>query len=402
LNKTPNFFHLSLPFAIVNGVVWGIGIMVIPLLAQTIMKAGTSFAMLNLGIAVGAILWGMLSHKVKVKNLIFASNFLAFIGWGLIILFYHNFLVPLVFVFGFFAAGIFALASVVVTNTYDKSQWDKYISLMQAVMTIGTVVGLLITSVYTKAVVALPFLIIGFLSYLPIMHYHNHFAKHYTLHSSLLKPKMHFSEVFRGYFYHRFNVKHFLHLKNRQILTINLGWILALLSAAPIYAMYPLLMKNMFLIKESYSSLIYALSTALGALFFIVAGKISEKHTPFLSFNAGIVLYILSSALMLVAIFTSIHILGAAGFILMIIAWSFIAVGMNVGIVKLVDESKRAELLGVASTFQSLDNMAGGFLGGIIATKFGYTYVIMFSLMFAFFALIAGLALLKKDSIKGV
>jgi len=397
LEKTPNFFHVALPFSIVNGVVWGIGIMVIPLLAKTSIKAGLAFAMLNLGIGIGAVVWSVLSHTIKIKNLIFASSLLSFAGWLLILLFNRTFLIPLVFVFGFFTAGIFALASIVVTNTYNKPLWDKYISLMQALMTFGTVVGLLITSVYTSAIVAIPFLIIGFLSYVPLLQYHNYIVKHHELHSSLLKPKMHFSEIFTGYFFRRFSIKHILYLKNKQVLLINLGWIFALLAAAPIYAVYPLLMKHVFLVKESLSSLIYAVSTGLGVGFFIIAGRISEKRSPFLSFNIGILLYILSFALMFCGIYTSFYILGVTGFVFMIIAWSFIAVGMNVGIVKLVDESKRAELLGVANALQSFDNVIGGFAGGIIAASFGYRYVILFSLIFSIFAIIAGISLLRYN-----
>lgn len=394
--KTPNFFHLSLPFSIVNGVVWGIGIMIIPILAQTSMKAGLAFAMLNMGIGIGAVMWSVLSHTIKIKTLIFASSLLSCVGWLLIILFHSEFLIPLVFVFGFFAAGIFALASVIVTNTYDKPQWDKYISLMQAFMTIGTVIGLLIVSFYTNAIVAIPFLIIGFLSYIPLAQYHNHVTKHHTLNSSLLKPKMHFSEIFTGYFYHRFRIKHIFNIKNKRVLLINFGWIFALLAAAPIYAMYPLLMKHVFFINESSSSLIYALSTGLGVVFFIAAGKISEKHNPFISFNIGIYLYAFSFALMLLGIYTPLYVLGAIGFVFMIIAWSFIAVGMNIGIVKLVSEAKRSELLGVANMLQSFDNVIGGFIGGVIATHFGYTYVILFSLVFTMFAMVAGGGLLSR------
>ncbi len=402
MEKKPNFFHLSLPFSIVNGVVWGIGIMVIPMLAKTSMKAGLAFAMLNLGIGIGAMVWSFLSHIIKVKNLVFASSILSFIGWLLILIFHKTLLVTFVFIFGFFSAGIFSLASVIVTNTYSKSSWDKYISLMQAVMTLGTVAGLLFTSVYTSGVVAIPFLIIGFLSYIPLLQYHNYIVKHHELHSSLLKPKMHFSEIFTGYFFRRFRIKHILHFKHKKILLINLGWIFALLAAAPIYAVYPLLMKHVFFVKESVSSLIYAVSTGLGVVFFIIAGKISEKLSSFLSFNIGILLYVLSFIMMLCGIFTSFPMSGVVGFVFMIIAWSFIAVGMNVSIVKLVDESKRAELLGVANMLQSFDNVIGGFAGGIIATHFGYTYVILFSLIFSVLAIMAGGTLLKGKIAGGI
>ncbi len=402
MRKYLSFFYLALPFSIVNGVVWGIGIMTLPILAKTGARAGLTFAMINLGIGVGAVLWGTLSHKFNLRNLIFASSFLSFLGWLIIVLFHGKFLIPLAFFFGIFTAGIFALASVIVTNTYKEKEWDKYISLMQALMTFGTVVGLLITSIYTNVLAGIPFLIIAFLSYIPLSRHHGYVVKHHKLDSALLKPKMHFSEIFTGYFYHQFKLKHFLHLRDKRILLLNLGWIFSLLAAAPVYAMYPLLMKHAFLVKESSSSLIYAVSTGLGVYFFILAGKMSEKKSPLFSFNAGILLYLVSFLLMFIGIKTQFYFLGILGFILMIIAWSFISVGMNVSIVKLADESKRAELLGVANTLQSFDNVIGGFLGGIIAGIFGYSYVILFGLVFTFFAIIIGISLLKNKTIGGI
>jgi len=44
----------------------------------------------------------------------------------------------------------------------------------------------------------------------------------------------------------------------------------------------------------------------------------------------------------------------------------------------------------------------GGFLGGIIAEIFGYSYVILFGLVFTFFAIIIGISLLKYKTIGGI
>ena len=81
LMKKPNFYYLSLPFSIVNGVVWGIGIVSLPLLAKTTARAGLTFAMINLGIATGAIVWGHLSRKFKLNNLISTGTVLSFLAW---------------------------------------------------------------------------------------------------------------------------------------------------------------------------------------------------------------------------------------------------------------------------------------------------------------------------------
>ena len=147
-SNRPNFYYLSLPFSIVNGVVWGIGIVSLPLLAKTTSKAGLTFAMINLGIAVGAVAWGHLTTKFRLSSLILSGTVLSFAGWLAIVLLDGKFLVPLAFVFGTFTASIFTYASVMITNTYPKELWDKYIARMQAFMTFGTVAGLLITSLY--------------------------------------------------------------------------------------------------------------------------------------------------------------------------------------------------------------------------------------------------------------
>jgi len=218
--KKPNFYYLSLPFSIVNGVVWGIGIVALPLLAKTTARAGLTFAMVNLGIALGAIVWGHLTSKFRLNNLIFTGTVLSFLAWLAITLLNGKFLIPLAFVFGTFTASIFTYASVMITNTYPKDLWDKYIAQMQAFMTFGTVVGLLVTSLYAKAVVALPFLLTAILVYLPFYKHHKAKATHEHLHFSLMRPKQHFAELFNGYFHGHIRWKHWLNFKNKALLLL--------------------------------------------------------------------------------------------------------------------------------------------------------------------------------------
>ncbi len=381
--KKPNFYYLSLPFSIVNGVVWGIGIVSLPLLAKSTARAGLTFAMINLGIAAGAIVWGHLTPKFRLNNLIFTGTVLSFLAWLAIVLFNGRFLIPLAFVFGTFTASIFTFASVMVTNTYPKDLWDKYIAQMQAFMTFGTVVGLLVTAVYARVVVGLPFLFLAILAYLPFYKHHRHVARHHELHSGILKPKMHFAELFNGYFHHHIRWKHFLNFKNKSLLLLNVRWIFVLLAPAPVYAMYPLLMKKLFHLSATGSSLVYALSTAFGVVLFITAGKIAKKKSPFFTLNLGTVLYILSFILMLAGMHTNLFFLGIIGFILMIFSWAFISTGMNIGVVELTREEKRGEALGLANSFQSIDNVLGGAIGGFVVASMGYQVIMYLGILFS-------------------
>ncbi len=389
--KTPSFYSLALPFAIVNGVVWGIGIVSLPLLAGSTSRAGLTFAMINLGIAVGAIAWGHLTTKFRLGNLIFSGTALSFLAWLAIVLLDGKFLIPLAFVFGTFTASIFTYASVMITNTYPKVLWDKYIARMQAFMTFGTVSGLLITSVYARPVVALPFLLLAIVAYLPFYKHHRRKAVHHHLHFSLLRPKQHFAELFNGYFHGHIRWRHFLNFKNKALLLLNIRWIFVLLAPAPVYAMYPLLMKKAFHLSTTGSSLVYAVSTAIGVGLFLWAGNIARKKSAAFTLNLGILSYALSFVLMLAGIWTQIAAVGIFGFMVMIFSWAFISTGMNIRVVELTDERKRGEALGLANTFQSIDNVAGGAIGGFLVASMGYPVIMYFGILFSGIAIALGI-----------
>ena len=386
--KKPNFYYLSLPFSIVNGVVWGIGIVALPLLAKTTSRAGLTFAMINLGIAAGAVVWGHLTTKYRLNNLIFTGTVLSFLAWLAIVLLDGRFLIPLAFVFGTFTASIFTYASVMITNTYPKELWDKYIARMQAFMTFGTVVGLLITSLYARPVVAIPFLLLAIVAYLPFYKHHKKIAIHHHLHFSLLRPKQHFAELFNGYFHGHIRWKHLLNFKNKALLMLNIRWIFALLAPAPVYAMYPLLMKKAFHLSTTGSSLVYALSTAVGVVLFITAGNIAKKKSAFFTMNLGILSYALSFVFMLTGMWTNFSLIGILGFMLMVFSWAFISTGMNISVVELTDEQKRGEALGLANSFQSIDNVLGGAIGGFLVAAMGYTVIMYFGILFSGMAML--------------
>lgn len=398
--KKPPFFLLALPFIIINGTVWGIGIVSLPLLAGTPAKAGLTFAMINLGIATGSVIWGKLSGKIKLNQLIFIGSVLSFLGWLAIFLLNGKALIPLAFVFGNFTASIFALASVVVTTTYPKELWDKYIAQMQAYMTLGTSVGLLVTALYAKVAIGLPFLFIAIVAYLPFFKLHKTTVIHHPLHFSLLKPKGHFAEMFTAYFHVHLRKIHLLNFKNKKLLFLNVRWLIALLAPAPVYAMYPLLMKKVFMVSTSESSLVYSISTAIGIFIFILAGKISKKKSAGFTFNSGITLYLISFVFMLAGIYTKLYFLGIIGFVVMILSWSFISTGMNISVVEIAEESKRGEALGIANSLQSIDNVIGGAAGGFIVNAIGYPVVLIFGFMFSGIALI--LRVFKNSNHKNI
>ncbi len=374
------FWKTALPFVMINAIVWGVGSISLPILAKTNSRAGLVFAMLNLGIAIGAPIWGILSKKMKNSMLIFLSAAISTVVWIVLTLLHGDLLIPMALIFGFFTAGIFALATVRVTELYPKEEWDDYIARMQSYMTAGQVAGALATSLYAGVAIGIPFLIVGLVASIPLRLLTRFSATH-TIHLSKLTPKSRFFDIMTGHYHSHFKLAHLVHFKNKTLLLFYIRWALILLTPGPVYAMYPLLMKGSFGVTQPVSSLIYSVATALGVVFFIMAGKFSEKQGPFKVFNVGIIMSVVAFAMMISVEFGLNGMIGIIGIILMILSWPFISVGMNIGTVELVESDKEGEALGIANALMSLDNVAGGIFGGILASISGYSVIFWLGLV---------------------
>ncbi len=374
------FWKVSLPFVMVNAIVWGVGSISLPLLAKTNSRAGLVFAMINLGIAIGAPIWGILSRKMKISTLVFLSVTISTSIWIVLTLLNGDLLVLMSLIFGFFTAGVFALATVRVTELYPKKEWDKYIARMQSYMTAGQVAGALSTSLYVGVAIGIPFLIVGLIASFPLRLLTN-LSVMRNIHLPSVAPKSRFFDIMTSHYHTHFKLTHLVHFKNKVLLLFYIRWALILLAPGPVYAMYPLLMKGSFGVSHAISSIIYSVATALGVMLFIVVGKLSEKRGPFKVFNIGTIISVVAFVMMISVQFGFSGVLGIVGVVLMILSWPFVSVGMNVGTVELVEEQKEGEALGVANALMSLDNVAGGIFGGILASISGYSILFWIGLI---------------------
>lgn len=377
------FWKTSIPFVAVYAVVWGVGNITLPLLAGSDARAGLVFAMLNLGVGLAAPVWGLLANRVRLSFLVLWSAVLSGSSWLALTLLGSRLLPALCLLFGLASAGIFALATVQVTHIFPKDKWDEYIARMQSLMTAGQVTGLLATSLYAKAVVGLPFLVVGILvsafvsrgAIAAVVHRHHHF------HVGRLAPRTNLPGIVHGHYHLRFRLRHLGHLANLPLLLVLSRWTLVLLAYAPIYAVYPLMMKGAFGFDSSVASIVYSVSTALTVLFFVVAGRVAKRRAPFAVTTLGAAISTLSFLCMIAGPYTGIGSFGAVGFLLMVSSYAFVAVGMNDGVVTLVSEQKEGEALGVANALMSADNVLGGLGGGVLVTVFGYESIFLLGLV---------------------
>lgn len=384
------FWKHAVPFVMVYAVVWGVAIIALPLVAKTDSRAGLVFAMLNLGIGVASAPWGHLSRRYSVGGLVFLSTLLAAGAWFLLTVL-GNLLLPVTaLLFGIFASGTFALATVQVTKIFPREQWDTYIARMQSLMVGGQVVGLLATSAYSGVALGLPFLFVGVVGGALV-------ARAAVLREVREVAHLNFggwtsvtmfSGLLHGHHLRRVRPRHFLALKDSRLAILLARWTLLLLAWAPIFAVYSLMMPHKFGFSGTETSLMYSGGTALSIPLFMAAGSLAERHSPFLSMTIGAVL----STIAFVLLWIGGQVAGGGGFVVMVLAYAFVAVGMNDGVVALVSQSQEGDILGVANALMSFDNVIGGVAGGALASAFGYSALFVIGLVLSVVALGLGLA----------
>ena len=389
------FYKAAIPYVMVYAVIWGVAIVALPLLAGSDARAGLTFAMLNAGVALAAPLWGSFANRVPIGRLAFLITVLSTAAWLAVILLDGLFLPGLAFLFGLTAAGIFALATVQVTQIFPKPDWDIYIARMQSLMTMGQVAGLAATAIYAGTAAGLPFLAAGV------------FASGYVWRQSLkqtvaARPQIgriaaasHFPGIVHAHLTFLFRPAHLVHLAHPRVLTVICRFAFIMLACAPVYSVYPLMMKGAFAIEQSLASLIYSGSTALMVAAFFLSGRVAKRFGPATATSIGAVAGIAAFALMLLGLRFGINAAGAAGFALMVVLYAFAAVGMNDGVVGLVAPDKEGEVLGIANTMMSIANILGGLFAGTLAAVYGYEALFWFGIVLSLAVLGLGLFMRK-------
>jgi len=251
---------------------------------------------------------------------------------------------------------------------------------MQSFLVLGQVMGLLIASVRSKPIVGVPLLALGVLATLPVHLAGKEATVGRFVHTHHHIPKARIFDILTGYAHVKFHPSHLIHLKNIPLLVFYLRWILVLLAPAPVFAVYPLLMKGTFDLGTSMASILFAGSTFASVLVFVAAARLARKWSAFTVFNIGVVVCLTGFLMMYGVDIGWNRWIGVGGFVLVIVSWAFVSTGMNIGVVKLVSPEKEGEALGLANMFMSVDNMIGGLAGGVLAGVFGYSVIFMVGL----------------------
>jgi len=359
--------------------------MVLPLLAATVVRAGWLFALLNLGVMLGAPLWGRLVGRVRLDVLEFASVGGVLMAWAAITWADPRGLLAFAFLLGLFGAGMVTLAPCCITCAYPPSMWDTQIARMQTWMMVGQSLGLLVAFLAPVPHLGVVFAIVALLATLPS--YLPRISMIGSLHRPCIEPA---SLMVASDWSSSFSLEL---VWIRRLLPLFATWYIATFAAAPLYALYPLLMRSRLGIDPRGASLVFALASLLAIGFSEALVHLSARHSVGSILRSGLGLRLAGVLLMAGALGVGRGFFGALAFIVFVNGWIAVSVGFNAALSERTPSVSQGAAFGLAIGLMSIAVILGSILGGQVAQRFGYGVMLIAASGFLLLALVISVKL---------
>lgn len=371
-----------LPFGLIYAVFAGIAGIALPVFARSPAVAGAAYALLNLGVAVGAPLWGWLGRRLGGRATVAGATLaaaLAFVAWAAPS---PPLLLLTAFIFGVFAAAGMTLATVFIMSWFPRPQWDEQIGLLQTWMGAGQAAGLIAAGLITRP---LPLTVLGGVALalggavaltlpgIPAGTRPPPHAPRVPAHPEAAGalPTHHLSV---------FHPRQWAIFKERDLLRFLLRWGLTMLSAAPVFAFYPLLMAQRFGVGQNVAAWNFAVATLLGIVLYRLAGRWSARRGTTSVLQAGRIARGLALLLLAIGVFTRAPgIVGLVGFAIIVLSWPLLSVASNARVTELAPADAAGADLGSYYTVSMLGNVLGSTAGGLLVPVAGYGVTLILS-----------------------
>jgi len=367
---------LYVPFGLLNATIAGVLGIALPLFAREPGRASLAGALLNLGLAVGAPVAGWLSARLSRVRVLAGS----LLGAGLAVL-AVALPQPVIFLTATLAVGLCAsvgltLATLFVMGWYPKARWDAQIGWLQTWMGAGQVLGLLAASVVTgrRELAALGagllFVAAAWSSRLPPPAAMGEELR--PGHVPRQSPRTEVVGVLTLHHLAAFSPRAWPVLRQRAVLVFLVPWSLAQLGTAPLFALYPLLLRARFDLPTSVAAGLFALAALIGALLYEPAGALTVRYGAPRVLVAGCAARALALALVAGAILLRAAPVMASGFVLVVITWSFLAVAGNARVADLAPPGSAGAEFGAVAAAATLAKVVGNLLAGTLVAGLGY------------------------------
>lgn len=386
-----------LAYLLLGMVTSGLLPVLLPLAAEALFRnlAAVAYVMgaYNFGLLTSP-LWGLLAERLKAYHALFLGSFLLTTA-GILALLPLIGLLPWLaaaFALGAGSGGAATLATLFVLDFSARSEWEPRIGWLQTFNATGQVAGLMLAAAFTGGDIApalwvcvallLLALALGGIGLPGSPHLRTDGAQHphrvLDIRALASFPKLILPSGIDLHFYH-------LNLHGLRRLPETLGtpfgrfllsWFAFAFAVAAFFSYFPLMLAEGYGIAARASSLIYAVTAALGIGLYVLTSHLMARYGPRRIYRAGLLLRLFGFGLLLAPFLfrDGRSLLGAVGFASIVIAWPLLSVsGTELG-ASLTPFSEGAAV-GLLNAALALATAVGIVVSGPLVDRWGYVTI---------------------------
>ena len=405
-----------LSYALLGASVAGLAPILLPL------SIGKDGSIADIGLVMGAFnlggltapVWGGIADRKGQHRLLLVSGLLA----TAFALFIFPFVLSiegrilLALVQGAGAASAATVANLAIVEVHPRAEWDERIGWLQTFYGGGQVLGLLLAGFTSGPALTTGFVVaaaITFFAILPAMRIKSGPRDQPLTRPVVRHPSRH-AELSAGSpqsFYHHLNVRAFRHVVDNLFSPLGVflcAWFVSFAGAAALFSLYPVLMKNVFGVDPSLSSIGFAVAASISLFVYAPAGRWSRNRGPLRVLDAGLIIRVLAFTAMIVLGMFELSgrgPLALASFAFVVVAWSLLSVA-GTEITAQFSEEHEGEGLGLFNASTSIAGVVGAVVGGWTAERWGYNSVLILGILgsIAGIVLAAAVSRLKRSQVR--
>ncbi len=383
-----------LSYALLGATIAGFVPILIPLMISTVSTAtiiGLVIALSNLG-GLTAPWVGVLADRYHWHRQFLVGGFLLTTIGAAGFSFTSNLALWLILALfiGVGAAASSTVANLFIVERHPKAEWDVRIGWLQTFYAGGQVAGLLLAGSFSHNLLQIGLWVAASCTALGFFWSFSTtrgFGRLEANHPSLPNPAKQgeWSAISPQRMYHYPNLalvkRLFSDLASRYTL-FQVAWFLSFTGAASIFALYPVLMVNLYGLQPTVSTSVFAIAAALSLVLYNPAGYYTKRSGAAPVFSIGLIIRLLAVLIMLLTgIFQAIPgWFALLGFIFIVFAWSLLSVSATAWVAE-ISPFGEGEGIGIFNGVTAVASVFGAVLGGWAAGKWGYSSVPILALI---------------------
>lgn len=388
-------------FSAQGGVGLGVAPIFLPIIVaqyQGASEAGIIVAMFYFG-QMFSPFWGWISDKMNWhRGVYIASYFLTGIGIGMFpLLTDTGYWFIMSFLLGLGIGASNTVSEMFIIEFQPKSEWDARIGWLQMFFGVGQAAGLFLAfflssdaamGLYVAGLLMIPSLVIGMIQ-VP------HIKKRQKFERTGNEPGLTASRAAAGSLKFIHQLIHLVEKAPQKAVhslffLYIIAWSCIMLGNWLVYNLYPLLMKSVFHLDASASSLYFAIGSVFAVPACPISGWLADKIGEFSVVAIGILMSLVASlGMTLLALFpipADVYLVPIT-FMFLPVAWSPLII-VGTALSTKLSSLSQGEALGIFTAVTAMASMIAALSAGIIADNIGFLYVLILSALMTIASLV--------------